>query len=382
MAAYEYDPFGNVQTVAGSYGASNPFRSATKYTDDETGLLYYGQRYYSPQLGRFINRDPIEEQGGLNLYGFCGNDGINCFDYLGMDPPSDDPPVVLDPIEFTADRDRSQEAIDQYNLNNTLSDLNASRDQTPGYWSQVGSNMSNFSYGVLKGIFYDLPVGAWNLGKTAVQLQNPLTQAQVAAFAARFANDPIFRAAVVKLFREKYQIVIDDLSTQAGFMQALGRVGGQIIGTKGLDEIVGALNSVAAAEDALAAETLGPPSLMTNSGEAYFWSGLGRGGATTAAGAARTGGGTTLEMLLESRGIQMPAWDAANPASVAAWQDVSAQFARGASGEVRAVLGDSLRPGNIWQTVEMPALQANPNVTTIIRVNPSSGAETVIWTRP
>lgn len=131
-----------------------------------------------------------------------------------------------------------------------------------------------------------------------------------------------------------------------------------------------------------AAEKLGPPSLMTNSGEAYFWSGLGRGGATTATGSARAGGGTTLEMLLEARGIKMPMWDAPNPASVAAWRDASAQFARGTSGEVRAVLGDSLRPGNIWQTVEMPALQANPNVTRIIRVNPSTGAESVIWTRP
>jgi hypothetical protein len=46
-------------------------------------LVNYGNRYYSPALGRFINRDPIEEAGGLNLYGFCGNDGINRFDVLG-----------------------------------------------------------------------------------------------------------------------------------------------------------------------------------------------------------------------------------------------------------------------------------------------------------
>jgi hypothetical protein len=46
-------------------------------------LVDYGNRYYSPVLGRFINRDPIEEAGGLNLYGFCGNDGINRCDVLG-----------------------------------------------------------------------------------------------------------------------------------------------------------------------------------------------------------------------------------------------------------------------------------------------------------
>ncbi|TAE89037.1 MAG: hypothetical protein EAZ81_13175 [Verrucomicrobia bacterium] len=45
---------------------------------------YYGYRYYTPQTGRWINRDPIEEKGGLNLYGFVGNDGVGKWDYLGM----------------------------------------------------------------------------------------------------------------------------------------------------------------------------------------------------------------------------------------------------------------------------------------------------------
>jgi hypothetical protein len=43
-----------------------------------------GQRYYEPKQGRFVGRDPIEEQGGLNLYGFCGNNGVNRWDNLGM----------------------------------------------------------------------------------------------------------------------------------------------------------------------------------------------------------------------------------------------------------------------------------------------------------
>lgn len=43
-----------------------------------------GRRYYSPSQGRFLGRDPIEEQGGLNLYGFCRNNSINLWDYLGM----------------------------------------------------------------------------------------------------------------------------------------------------------------------------------------------------------------------------------------------------------------------------------------------------------
>ena len=86
-AVYEYSPFGEslrcdkLDSIVGD----QPFRFSTKFYDVETGLAYYGHRYYSPGLGRFINRDPIEEAGGLNLYAFCGNDGINKWDYLGME---------------------------------------------------------------------------------------------------------------------------------------------------------------------------------------------------------------------------------------------------------------------------------------------------------
>ncbi len=66
--------------------ADNPFRFSTKFVDSETGLVYYGQRYYTPREGRFINQDPIEESGGLNLYGFVLNDPVNRWDYLGMEP--------------------------------------------------------------------------------------------------------------------------------------------------------------------------------------------------------------------------------------------------------------------------------------------------------
>ena len=48
--------------------ALNPFRFSSEYYDSELDLVYYNYRHYSPSLGRFLSRDPIEEQGGLNLY--------------------------------------------------------------------------------------------------------------------------------------------------------------------------------------------------------------------------------------------------------------------------------------------------------------------------
>jgi RHS repeat-associated protein len=63
---------------------SNPFRFSTKYQDEETGLLYYGYRYYQPVTGRWLSRDPMEGDGGLNLYGVVGNNGINLTDPFGL----------------------------------------------------------------------------------------------------------------------------------------------------------------------------------------------------------------------------------------------------------------------------------------------------------
>jgi len=49
-----------------------------------TGLSYYGYRYYDPVTGRWPSRDPIDERGGINLYGFVGNSGVNYVDRLGL----------------------------------------------------------------------------------------------------------------------------------------------------------------------------------------------------------------------------------------------------------------------------------------------------------
>ena len=47
-------------------------------------VLEYGFRYYQPLTGRWLSRDPIGESGGVNLYGFVGNDGVNSIDRLGL----------------------------------------------------------------------------------------------------------------------------------------------------------------------------------------------------------------------------------------------------------------------------------------------------------
>lgn len=88
-AHYEFDPFGNVVRQIGSMAGDNPFRFSTKYFDDETELYSYIFRYYSTQLGRWINRDPIGEYGGSNRYAQSYNDPINYYDPSGLSAESD-----------------------------------------------------------------------------------------------------------------------------------------------------------------------------------------------------------------------------------------------------------------------------------------------------
>ena len=86
-ARYEYAPFGSLLTAKEDMAQENKFRFSCEYADDELGLVYYNYRHLNPADGRWINRDPIQEQGGWNLYAFIRN-RINIeVDLLGTIPP-------------------------------------------------------------------------------------------------------------------------------------------------------------------------------------------------------------------------------------------------------------------------------------------------------
>lgn len=78
VATYTYDTFGNLMVKTGTI--NQPFQFSTKQYDEKTGLSYYGYRFYSPVLGRWMTRDPLGEAGGINLYGFAFNNPVNNVD--------------------------------------------------------------------------------------------------------------------------------------------------------------------------------------------------------------------------------------------------------------------------------------------------------------
>jgi RHS repeat-associated protein len=110
-AQYEYGPFGELLRMTGPMAKVNPFRSSTKYQDDETDLLYYGYRYEKD--GRWLSRDPITEPGFYLLatgHQASDNSGItddgdgdtpNLNDFLTASTPNVYAFVENDPVNKT-----------------------------------------------------------------------------------------------------------------------------------------------------------------------------------------------------------------------------------------------------------------------------------------
>ena len=80
-ATYQYDPWGNLLNSTGS--VANPLRFAAREYDPESGLHFLRARYYDPQLGRFISRDPLSLVGGGNLYAYALNNPVRYVDSSG-----------------------------------------------------------------------------------------------------------------------------------------------------------------------------------------------------------------------------------------------------------------------------------------------------------
>ena len=96
VAGYSYAPFGGAVSESGAQSGDFRFRYSTKYHDEDSGLVMYEYRCYSPELASWMTRDPIGESGGVNLYAFCGNDPVGRFDSFGMFVAI--PPNIYDPV--------------------------------------------------------------------------------------------------------------------------------------------------------------------------------------------------------------------------------------------------------------------------------------------
>lgn len=94
VESYTYSAFGNEkifdssQNLIFSSKIGNHWRYAEKPIDEETGLIYFGLRYYDPSIGRWISKDPAGFVDGPNLYANCHNNPFGYFDRFGLESES------------------------------------------------------------------------------------------------------------------------------------------------------------------------------------------------------------------------------------------------------------------------------------------------------
>ena len=91
LEVYRYTAFGEVEIFdpntlnkITSSAIDNPVLWNSRRFDEQTQLYYYKYRHYKANIGRWLGRDPIEEDGGYNLYAFVGNQPTNTWDFLGQ----------------------------------------------------------------------------------------------------------------------------------------------------------------------------------------------------------------------------------------------------------------------------------------------------------
>jgi RHS repeat-associated protein len=142
-AQYEYDPFLGITRASGAQAFVNPFLGSTKFFDAETGLYYYGYRYYDPSTGRWPSRDPLGELGFQilagnrnrrdgNLYCFVRNNPLTKFDLLGLT-------TVTSPDWFPGARDVNDNFDFTMNVNDGQDETVVLRRVT---MAEVGAEMS------------------------------------------------------------------------------------------------------------------------------------------------------------------------------------------------------------------------------------------------
>jgi len=90
---YEYKAYGDKRFLQDNAAGHPEYDPTYRYTgqafDDDTGLYYYGARYYDPELGRFTQADTMVPSAAipqtLNRYAYCGNNPLKYVDPTGHD---------------------------------------------------------------------------------------------------------------------------------------------------------------------------------------------------------------------------------------------------------------------------------------------------------
>jgi RHS repeat-associated protein len=88
QASYKYNPYGGLISSSGSLAGANTMRFSSKpailSATGAWGFYYYGYRFHDPGMQRWLNRDPLKELGGYNLYAILRNHTLKLVDSHGL----------------------------------------------------------------------------------------------------------------------------------------------------------------------------------------------------------------------------------------------------------------------------------------------------------
>jgi len=113
VAKYLYDPYGNILNQSGSLAAANLCRFSSKEYHQNSSLVYYLYRFYSPDVQRWLNADPIGQAGGYDLFTYADNSPIVLIDPIGLE----DKKSILDYLKWAHDVEQTGQEISKSAVN-------------------------------------------------------------------------------------------------------------------------------------------------------------------------------------------------------------------------------------------------------------------------
>jgi RHS repeat-associated protein len=363
------DPFGAVRgTPPASWPGQHGFVGGIN--DPTTGLTHIGARDYDPATGRFISPDPVlnpTDPQQLNAYTYANNSPVTHADPTGLYCDS------CDYYAWTKGESSVWQGGHDVSANGGFCDPCNYHNPTGG-WRSGGNDSNRYVPPKPKKPANTRPkVGGKPLptiDELKVSAHTPLRPGETYIEGLTRWADYIcqndFGNAESEFCGAADEI---GLTTHYEWWEIVLSTGSAILWLTPL-KVPGPVGAASGATRSLA----------TGAGEARFWSGIAGAEKTADAWAAKNGG-ATLNQTAAARGVKLPPWDPANPASVAAWKQVSGEFARGARGDIIVLQEDLVRVDSIWAEIEFPALKSNPNVTSITHIDPRTGATNLLWAR-
>jgi len=160
-SSYSYDAFGNLVT-APAQSDTNRYLFSTKEFDSRSGLVYFGARYYDPEIGRWLTPDPIGFRGGVNFYAYVFNNPLHWIDLWGLQAEEPLDPENQTPNPYYTDSDNTglpESIYDPLNIgfgngvgsifnqvNETADSFCPERLDNPGYNYPVSGSFSPSPY--------------------------------------------------------------------------------------------------------------------------------------------------------------------------------------------------------------------------------------------